>query len=137
MTIAETYTFLKLPRRLEWEIRKLTYAHDELQASLLPSAIRYDKDVVQTSPEDRMPEATSKILELEKRIRLLDTRKVDTILAITTAIDQLQDAREATVLTAYYVSRIPMEKVAEQIRLSTQHTYRLRKSGVKHLSEFL
>jgi len=137
MTIAETYTFLKLPRRLEWEIRRLTYEHDELQASLLPSAIRYDKDVVQTSPEDAMPDVAGRVLELEKRIRDLNNRKLNTMLTITAAIDRMTDQREAAVLTAYYIRRIPMEKVAEQIKRSREHTYRLRKNGIRHLSEIL
>ena len=135
MTISDTYKYLKLPRQLEWEIRRLTYEHDELQASLLPSAIRYDKDVVQTSPEDAMPNVASRVLELEKRIRDLNNRKLNTMLTITAAFDRMPDKREAAVLTAYYVRRLSMEKVSEHIKKSLQHTYRLRKSGVKHLSE--
>ena len=137
MTISDTYKYLKLPRQLEWEIRRLTYEHDELQASLLPSAIRYDKDAVQTSPEDALPNVASRVLELEKRIRDLNNRKLNIMLTITTAIDRMTDKREATVLTAYYIRRIPMEKVAEQIKRSREHTYRLRQSGIRHLSEIL
>lgn len=137
MTISDTYKYLKEPRRIEWVIRKYTYQHDALQASLLPSAIRYDKDAVQTSPEDTLSDVASSVLELEKKIRDLECRRANILLTITAAIDRLPDEREAAILSAYYVRRIPMEKVAEQVHWSREHTYRLRKSGVKHLSEIL
>lgn len=54
MTITETYNYLLRVREQEWTIWRLTLQHDELQSCLLPAAIRYDKDVVQTSPEDKL-----------------------------------------------------------------------------------
>lgn len=137
MTITETYNYLMQIRRIEWTIRRLTLQHDELQSCLLPSAIRYDKDVVQMSPEDKLSTVAATVLELENRIVALQKKKADTITEIGRAINLLPNQMEGTVLTAYYIRRMTMEAVSEEIDKSLQHTYRLRKRGVSHLSVVL
>lgn len=137
MTITETYNYLMQIRRIEWTIRRLTLQHDELQSCLLPSAIRYDKDVVQMSPEDKLSTVAATVLELENRIVALQKKKADTITEIGRAINLLPNQMEGTVLTAYYIRRMTMEAVSEEIDKSLQHTYRLRKRGVSHLSVIL
>ena len=137
MTITETYNYLMQIRRIEWTIRRLTLQHDELQSCLLPSAIRYDKDVVQMSPEDKLSTVAATVLELENRIVALQKKKADTITEIGRAINLLPNQMEGTVLTAYYIRRMTMEAVSEEIDKSLQHTYRLRKRGVSHLSAIL
>lgn len=137
MTITETYNYLMQIRRIEWTIRRLTLQHDELQSCLLPSAIRYDKDVVQMSPEDKLSTVAATVLELENRIVALQKKKADTITEIGRAINLLPNQMEGTVLTAYYIRRMTMEAVSVEIDKSLQHTYRLRKRGVSHLSVIL
>ena len=133
MTLTETYEYLQRPRKLQLSIMRLSLQHDELQTCLLPAAIRYDKDVVQTSPEDKL---SAVVLDIEKKIRLLQQQKAQIILEICSAIDKLDD-KDAVILTAYYVKRMTMSDVADVIDKSLQHTYRLRKKAVQHLSELM
>lgn len=136
MTLTETYEYLQRPRKLELSIMRLSLQHDELQACLLPAAIRYDKDVVQTSPEDKLSEVAAAVLDLEKKIQRLRSQKARLLLEINAAIDKLDD-KDAVILTAYYVKRMTMSDVADVIDKSLQHTYRLRKKAVQHLSELM
>lgn len=136
MTLTETYEYLQRPRKLELSIMRLSLQHDELQACLLPAAIRYDKDVVQTSPEDKLSEVAAAVLDLEKKIQRLRSQKARMLLEINAAIDKLDD-KDAVILTAYYVKRMTMSDVADIIDKSLQHTYRLRKKAVQHLSELM
>ena len=48
MTLDETYDFLMQIRRKEIIIRRKETQRDELRACLLPGAIRYDRDRVQS-----------------------------------------------------------------------------------------
>ena len=137
MTITDTYNYLSRIRQQEWTILRLTLQHDELQSCLLPSGIRYDKDVVQTSPEDKLSAIAGAVIELEGRIQQLKHQKARLIMEVTAAIDQLPDDKESAVLTAYYVKRMTMEGVAEAIGNSTQHAYRIRKRAVSHLTAIL
>ena len=136
MTLTETYEYLQRPRKLQLSIMRLSLQHDELQACLLPAAIRYDKDVVQTSPEDKLSEVAAAVLDLEKKIQRLRSQKARMLLEINAAIDKLDD-KDAVILTAYYVKRMTMSDVADIIDKSLQHTYRLRKKAVQHLSELM
>ena len=136
MTLTETYEYLQRPRKLELSIMRLSLQHDELQACLLPAAIRYDKDVVQTSPEDKLSEVAAAVLDLEKKIQRLRSQKARMLLEINAAIDKLDD-KDAVILTAYYIKRMTMSDVADIIDKSLQHTYRLRKKAVQHLSELM
>lgn len=136
MTLTETYEYLQRPRKLELSIMRLSLQHDELQACLLPAAIRYDKDVVQSSPEDKLSEVAAAVLDLEKKIQRLRSQKARMLLEINAAIDKLDD-KDAVILTAYYVKRMTMSDVADIIDKSLQHTYRLRKKAVQHLSELM
>lgn len=137
MTITDTYNYLSRIRQQEWTIWRLTLQHDELQSCLLPSGIRYDTDVVQTSPEDKLSTIAGAVIELEGRIQQLKHQKARLIMEVTAAIDQLPDDKESAVLTAYYVKRMTMEGVAEAIGNSTQHAYRIRKRAVSHLTAIL
>lgn len=136
MTLTETYEYLQRPRKLELSIMRLSLQHDELQTCLLPAAIRYDKDVVQTSPDDKLSEVAAAVLDLEKKIQRLRSQKARLLLEINAAIDKLDD-KDAVILTAYYVKRMTMSDVADIIDKSLQHTYRLRKKAVQHLSELM
>ena len=89
------------------------------------------------SPEDKLSTVAATVLELENRIVALQKKKADTITEIGMAINLLPNQMEGTVLTAYYIRRMTMEAVSEEIDKSLQHTYRLRKCGVSHLSVIL
>lgn len=137
MTITETVSYLMRVRSFELTIWKLCLQHDELQSCLLPAGIRYDKDVVQTSPEDKLYAIAAAVVELEERIQELRQQKARLIMEITAAIDRLPEDKESAVLTAYYVKRMTMGDVADAMGYSLQHTYRIRKRAISHLSEIL
>lgn len=137
MTIAETVNYLMRVRSFELTIWKLCLQHDELQSCLLPAGIRYDKDVVQTSPEDKLSAIAAAVIELEERIQELRHQKAKLILEITAAIDRLPDSRERTILVAFYIGRKSIKDIAEIITYSESHTYQLRRQGVRHLAEIL
>ena len=137
MTIAETYNYLLRVRSYERTIWRLTLQHDELQSCLLPAGIRYDKDVVQTSPEDKLSAVAAAVLDLEWHIRNLQEQKARAIMEITKAIDGVEDERERTVLSAFFIGRVSIDKIAETMHYSASHVYTLRRRGVKHLAASL
>lgn len=135
MTITETYDFLWSPRNIDRRIRRLILLRDELQSCLLPSAIRYDGDRVQVTPEDKLAAIAAKVLDLDRQIQRLREEKADAVLAISEAVDRLGDEAEKTVLTAYYIGRVPIRDVAEMIHYSHRQTYRILQAAVRHIAE--
>jgi len=129
--------FLYAVRDEQKEIAELQERIADLRASLLPSAIRYDKDAVQTSTSDVITDKMIKIAEydalLEKKIAGLYARRA----RAQKLIDLLPDSLERQVLSIYFLSdgRPTMEQVAGKLNYSTQHTFRVYASGLEHLQK--
>lgn len=127
--------FLYAVRDEQKEIAELQERIADLRASLLPSAIRYDKDAVQTSTSDVITDKMIKIAEydalLEKKIAGLYARRA----RAQKLIDLLPDSLERQVLSIYFLSdgRPTMEQVAGKLNYSFPHIYRVYKAGIEHL----
>lgn len=137
MELVETFDYLMQVRKKDNAIRRMTMKCEELRSCLLPGAIRYDKDRVQSSPEDKVSEILCKVADLEAQIEQFQQEKAMLIIEIGDAIELLEDDNEKTVLTEFYIGRVPMSRVANDVSYSIQHAYRLRKRGVQHLGEVL
>lgn len=129
--------FLYAVRDEQREIAELEERIADLRASLLPSAIRYDKDSVQTSVSDTITDKMIKIAEydalLDRKLARLYTRRTKA----QKLIDALPDSLERQVLSIYFLSdgRPTMEQVASKLNYSTQHTFRIYASGLEHLQK--
>lgn len=135
MTYRETIEFLNKIRLLDRRIRRMEIWHDEMESCLLPGGIRYDKDPVQTSPEDKMSEIAGRVVDLERDIRNLQLEKSRVTYEVGMAIEQLDDEDEKTVLSAFYIGRMPMVDVAEIIHYSLSRSYDIRRNAIGHLAE--
>lgn len=129
------YDRLLLPRRLADDIHRLNLRREEMITSLLPKAITYDKDRVQTTPEDRVAIVMAEVDELDRKIEALKYRRFEAIREIAQDIDLLEDSRERAIIDAYYLTGEPMEKIAEYLNYSLSHVYRLRDSGVEKMGK--
>ena len=137
MDLNETYDFLMQVRKKENAIRRKELLRAELWASLLPGAIQYDKDRVQTSPRDQLSEVIARIDEIDRDVERLRREKALLILRISDVIEQLPDEYEKTVLTMFYIGREAMTEVAKVINYSPRRAYYFRKQGALHLGELL
>ena len=135
MTLSETYKFLESVKRIDLDIRKLQLKHDALQSCLLPKAITYDKDPVQTSPEDKMSEIASEVMDIEQELRKLAAMKRRRIQEVGERIATLENDSEQIVLLGFYVGNLPAPKVAEISRYSVRGVYKIRRRAVMHLAE--
>ena len=135
MTVSEAYAYLNSIRKIENEIVKLQLQHDELQSCLLPKAITYDGDKVQTTPEDRMSEIAAQVADMEKQIAALKRRKAKLIIEINAAIAKLDSDVEQVILLGFYVGRLPATKIAEIVHYSVPGIYKVKRRAVVHLAE--
>lgn len=135
MTVSEAYAYLNSIRKIENEIVKLQLQHDELQSCLLPKAITYDGDRVQTSPEDKMSELAGKVVDMEKQIAQLKRRKAKRIVEVNNAIARLDNDTEQVILLGFYVGRLQATKIAEIVHYSVRGVYKAKHRAVIHLSE--
>lgn len=137
MDLNETYDFLMQIRRKEIIIRRKETQRDELRACLLPGAVRYDRDKVQSTPTDKMSDVMARVDELDREIEQLRREKATLVIEISDAIEKLEDDNEKTVLTEFYIARASMTQAADAINYSVRRAYDFRKRGVIHLGEVL
>ena len=133
MDLKETYEFLLSPRRLADEIWRKDIRRQELRACLLPAAIAYDKDRVQTTPDDVMADTMADVADLDAEIEILQRQRARQIRRIGKALDMLEDSREKAILEAYYIGQKSMVEISERMSYSLQHTYRLKRDGVEKM----
>ena len=88
-------------------------------------AIRYDKDRVQTSPEDHMSEAVAQMVELENEYEHMILAYHKSIILRTKMIDGMDDPRYVRLLMLRYVDCLRFEEIACRMAYSWQHVLRL------------
>lgn len=128
--------FLLQIRKEQKELSQLNDKIREIELSLLPSAIRYDTDKVQTSPDDPMLQMLAVVADYKadmvKRVELLTKRRRKAFALINT----LEDSRQRQVLQLYFLDpgRLRMYQVAERIGYTDRETYRFYQAGLDILS---
>lgn len=125
----QAYEFLNSVRVLHWQYLRLKAKHDELESCLLPGAIRYDKDKVQTSPGDSMSKIIAEITDLEKEMAAIQKRKSQQIEKIDKALNSLESEEERTALTMRYINRVSVSEIAEAMGYSEQRIYQFMNRG--------
>ena len=101
---------------------------------LLPKAITYDKDAVQTSPEDKMSEIAAEVADIEAKLRSLVVMKRRTIHDVSMSIAKLDSDAEQIVLLGFFVGGLSAQRIAETVHYTVRSVYRLKRRAVRNLS---
>lgn len=133
----EVFQFLTTPKNLKARIACIDVQIQDLRLMMLPSAIRYDKDKVQTSPEDPMLKYAERLDELERKKAALQKQYLTAQEAVSRAINCLADPYEAQVLTMRYVGNKRFDDIIEAMPFASATVYRMHKEGLKHINSFL
>lgn len=132
-----TYAYLRRVQSTEYLIRRKQTVKAQLEASLLPSGIRYDKDPVQVSPEDITGRIVAQISMVEQDITALRRRKAALVAEISRVIELLPDDLEKAVLSDHFIGCRSVPRIAEDLHYSRRSVYHFRRQGVMHLGEIL
>lgn len=135
--LSEVYDFLTGSHRKRLEIARKENIIAELRSCLLPGAIGYDKDKVQSSPRDQLSETMAKIDELERQVEALKAERSALIIEVNNVIEKLENDIEKAVLTEWYINRTKPSRIASNIGYSERRMYHYKKEGVQHLAQIL
>jgi hypothetical protein len=123
-------------REVEKQIKS---REDELEALRYKAsgagAIRYDKDQVQTSPDDYLSLAVMDIVEIEKQIKEDQEsieRKKGEAYRITRS---LPEPNHRAFIEWYYLNGISMIDTANRMNMSERNTYYLRDESLEAFGE--
>lgn len=140
MTTNELKDFLRAIRSEQHEIAHLREMVAELETELLPQAIRYDRDKVQVSPDEKFSKICAKIVdyedELGKSIAILVGRK----LYAEQLIKKLDNEKEREVLRLYYLTTengqsLTWNQVAIRMNYFERHVKRIHGNALVNLAK--
>ena len=102
-----------------------------LRLSVLPSAIRYDKVLVQTSPTDPMPECMVRLDELERELegQVLEYNRVSE--EVYEMICRMPDPDVRVIAVKRYLSGKSWPAIEEECHLSLRTIYRLNRTALR------
>jgi len=126
--------------RIEWkEVAHLSEIIEELRTSMLPSAVRYDKEHVQTSVDpDPDFDAMERIFKYEKIMRKLKMNLLEKYERAAEMIMQLEKSEHRQLIYLYYLhaKRLRWTEVAEKMNLTERRVYQLHDEAI-HILETL
>ena len=107
----------------------------QAELAVLPSAIRYDLDRVQSTPDDPMLRMAEKLERYEGQLRKHLARITERRQKAFHMIQSLSDPTQRQVLELFFLDtrRLTMEEVADEIGYSIQHTYRIYQAALRNL----
>ena len=140
MTQKEVKELFAQIRKERYEIEHLKQMIRTAEAGLLPSGICYDKDKVQTSPQDTMSKVLAKAIdmqnELEQCIANLEERRINA----EKEIQRLENSEEREVMRYYYMDVVngkPLtwEQVAEKMNYHKRNVLRIHGKALFNLAD--
>ena len=98
--------FLREVRNEQKEIIKLEQKLEYLKKSILPGGIRYDRDKIQKSPDDKITELMAEIGDLEMELDADVKKLAKDIVTARRMIRGLSKSTHRTIMTSYYLPDI-------------------------------
>lgn len=129
--------YLSQIRNASNELTELIFQIDFLRYKASGAgAIRYDKDHVQTSPEDMMCQALSEAVDLEHRLtnrhKQLQSMKEHTEKTIA-----LWNDNNARFIEIYYLNHGSMTEVADRIGCTSRSAYNIKFRALEEFSKHI
>lgn len=140
MTTNELKDFLRTIRSDQKEIAHLRQIVAELEAELLPQAIRYDRDKVQVSPDEKFSTLCAKIADYEEELGKSIAELYGRKLYAEQLIKKLSDPKEREVLRYYYLTtengqNLTWNQVAIRMNYFERHVKRIHGNALVNLAK--
>ena len=126
------YKLLTKPRKIRGQIKKAEAEMEGLKLSMLPGAIRYDKDKVQASPQDPMAQYAVRLDELERKIEDLQTEYLNAQDEVVTVANELTSPGDV-IITLRFISGWDFQSIAKEISMSERQMFRYYKVAQEEL----
>jgi len=125
-------------RKEQTEIITLEELIEKKRYSLLPGAIRYDKDKVQSSPDDTLSRIMAEITVMETKAARLLEDLVNRSGKAFDLISELTDSQERQVMILYYLTckggrPLSWDEVAGEMGYDPSHVKRIRNSAIANI----
>ena len=114
----ELYHKLTKSERIGYKLIGLKAQIEELRSHLLPSGIAYDKENVQSSPDDKIAKVVMEIEELQEEYSALQLKQADAIKETREFINKLSDPKQIVIMELSYIAHLNHKEIADEIKYS-------------------
>ena len=135
-------TFLREVRHEQTEVARLESKLEYLKKSTLPGGIRYDKDKVQTSPDDRISDIMAEIGDIEMELEEDIYKLLKDISQAYKMIGSLTSSKHRDVMRCYYLPDVEpggelptWDDVADRMHYTREHVLRLHGEALKEMND--
>lgn len=135
MTVKEWYDFFNSVRAYDHKIRRLIYTLAELRYCVLPSGGNDNPTVQHSRNGSQIEKVMERIVLLEEELEGVKQKKADAIMKIDETLRTMPEGAEKTILYDFYIGRIPMKKISDNVGYSIKHCYKLRKRAVERMAD--
>lgn len=127
------YDILTKPKNLKSDINRVDERIEDTRLMMLPSAIRYDKDKVMSSPSDPMLKYAERIDELERLKAQLQEQYFEAREILINLIDKLSDDRMKDIIQSRYMMARKFSAIVEGLPLEESQMYRLHARAIEEM----
>ena len=128
-------------RKIQAVEKILKNKRDELEALRYKAsgagAIRYDKDRVQTSPQDYLAMAMVDIVEIEKQIEEDEASIEDMKGQAYSIVRRMEQADHRALIEWFYLNGLPMQVVSLKMNMSERNAYYLRDDALEEYGKIM
>lgn len=140
MTVNEIKIFFRQIRTEQAEINHLSRMIKQEEMLLLPKAITYDKDKVQSTPEDKFSAICAKISDMQEELEQSVFNLKGKQAKAERMIRLLEDPDEREVMRWYYMTTdngrlLTWQDVAIRMNYYRSHIFRIHGNALVHLSK--
>lgn len=100
-------------------------------------AIRYDKDRVQTTPDDYLAQAMADIIEIEKQIEKEENNIEKKKGKAYGIVRQMETTEQRVLIEWYYLNGLSMQETAIKMSIAERTTYYLRDDALETFGKLL
>ena len=130
--------YLMVIRNKEKELHDMRLELEALQYRASGAgAIRYDKDHVQTSPDDYLAMAMADIIALEKKIAAGESRVEKKKGKAYAIVRQMEQPDHRTIIEWYYLNGLSMLETATKMNIAERTSYYLRDDALESFGKLL
>ena len=128
--------FLNKMRHIDMIINCKLEQVAELKSMLLPGAVRYDKDKIQTSPSaDVISDTMLKIVELEEKINADIDKLVEMKSLARDKIERMENNVEKVILYKRYFGNESFEQISVEMGYSWRWIHKLHNDALKNFDK--
>lgn len=131
------YNILTKPSSIKADIKRMQERIDDLRLMMLPSAIRYDKDKVVSSPSDPMSKYIINLEKYELKQKKLMDQYVEARDTMIELIDRLEIPCQRDVIQYRFMNGLKFYEIAEEIQYSEAQTYRIYADAIEALEALI